>query len=213
VTQPANADLVVALSGFDAAVEVGIGGRTALAGALGDAGTSVVAVDLDRDRVGDVPGSVAFVAADIHNLATAESPAKELVRNAEGTNDPGGVGDVLDPASVDDATDPTGVGDATDVDPAVPGAFDLVYARNLPAELQRPTVELAARLDAVPAFTTLGFEEPVVDVARRTVGDDTLYVASDGVGGVGGNDGVDSDDGNDGGRDAGPLGRGGPTRR
>ncbi|WP_418280509.1 UPF0146 family protein [Halorubrum sp. DTA98] len=55
--------------------------------------------------------------------------------------------------------------------------FDAVYGLNLPAELQRPTVETARRLDAACAFTTLGFEEPVVPVRRRSLTEGTLYVA------------------------------------
>jgi uncharacterized UPF0146 family protein len=62
-------------------------------------------------------------------------------------------------------------------------AADAVYACHLPAELQRPTVALADRLDAVCVFTTLGFEEPVVPVRRRSVEGGALYVARDGGGG------------------------------
>ena len=62
-------------------------------------------------------------------------------------------------------------------DLSLPRAPEVVYACNLPAELQRSTRRLAARTDAVCAFTTLGFEEPVVPVRRRhAVGSDTLYV-------------------------------------
>lgn len=53
---------------------------------------------------------------------------------------------------------------------------EAVYARNLPAELQVPTRELARRVDADCLFTTLGFEEPVIPVDRRRLGDDVLYV-------------------------------------
>ena len=56
-------------------------------------------------------------------------------------------------------------------------AIDAVYACHLPAELQRPTVALADRLEAVCVFTTLGFEEPVVPVRRRSVEGASLYVA------------------------------------
>ncbi|WP_058367296.1 UPF0146 family protein [Haloparvum sedimenti] len=66
---------------------------------------------------------------------------------------------------------------------ALPRAPGVVYACNLPAELQRPTLRLAERLDAVCAFTTLGFEEPVVPVRRRhAVGSDTLYVVRGRIG-------------------------------
>lgn len=54
---------------------------------------------------------------------------------------------------------------------------EAVYGRNLPAELQRPTRRLARRLEADCLFTTLGFEEPVVRVERRRIGEDVLYVA------------------------------------
>lgn len=56
--------------------------------------------------------------------------------------------------------------------------FDAVYARNLPAEIQRPTVELADRLDAACRFTTLGFEEPIVPVRRLSTAEGvTVYAA------------------------------------
>lgn len=155
---PSVADeLVAALSGFDAALEVGIGRRTTAASQLADGGTNVVAIDVDGDAVGAVPESVAFAEADVRDLAEAPDPVAELQSRVveEGSDS--------DPSSLT----------------TVPPEFDLVYALNLPAELQRPTVALAERLGAVCAFTTLGFEEPVVDVERRTVGSDTLYVASD----------------------------------
>ena len=157
---PSVADeLVAALSGFDAALEVGIGRRATAARQLAAAETSVVAIDVDDDAVGDVPESVAFTAVDVRELAEAADPVAKLrVRMAE---------------------DDEAVAGSGDTKAGVPPGFDLVYALNLPAELQRPTAELARRLDAVCAFTTLGFEEPVVDVARKTVGTETLYVASD----------------------------------
>lgn len=159
VSQSVADELVAALSGFDAALEVGIGRRTTAASQLAAAGTSVVAVDVDSDAVGDVPESVAFAEADVRELAGAGDPIAELRSHAtEGASD-------------SDTASPTPT--------SPPHEFGLVYALNLPAELQRPTVALADRLDAVCAFTTLGFEEPVVDVTRKTVGSDTLYVASD----------------------------------
>lgn len=54
---------------------------------------------------------------------------------------------------------------------------EAVYGRNLQAELQRPARTLARRIDADCLFTTLGFEEPVIPVERRRVGEDVLYVA------------------------------------
>jgi len=65
----------------------------------------------------------------------------------------------------------------TQLDPAISRAtVDAVYARRLPAELQGPTVALARRLDAACVFTTLGFEEPIVSVERRTLARETVYV-------------------------------------
>jgi uncharacterized UPF0146 family protein len=61
--------------------------------------------------------------------------------------------------------------------PPSPYRVDAVYALNLPAELQRPTRDVARAVGADCLFTTLGFEEPVVPVARESVGRETLYVA------------------------------------
>lgn len=169
VGQSVDAALVAALSRFAAALEVGIGRRTTAAAQLADAGATVVAIDVDSGAVGEsdtigdggavgnIPENVAFVEADVHDLAGEPDPVAALRQRVDGN------------ATVSDAD--------MHADATVPPAFDLVYAVNLPAELQRPTVELAETLDAVCAFTTLGFEEPVVDVERRTVGSDTLYVA------------------------------------
>ena len=54
---------------------------------------------------------------------------------------------------------------------------DAVYGLNLPAELQRPVLDVARAVGADFLFTTLGFEEPVVPVERESVGRETLYVA------------------------------------
>ncbi|SEO52664.1 hypothetical protein SAMN04487948_10378 [Halogranum amylolyticum] len=56
---------------------------------------------------------------------------------------------------------------------------DAIYALNLPAELQRPTRDVARRVDAEFVFTTLGYEEPTIPVRRETVGRETLYTAVD----------------------------------
>ncbi|WP_119817418.1 UPF0146 family protein [Halalkaliarchaeum desulfuricum] len=53
---------------------------------------------------------------------------------------------------------------------------DAVYARNLPAELQRPSLELARRVGADLLFTTLGFEAPVIPVERDHLDGGVLYV-------------------------------------
>lgn len=61
--------------------------------------------------------------------------------------------------------------------PGDPYDADALYGLNLPAELQSPARDVARAADADFLFTTLGFEEPVVPVARETVGAETLYVA------------------------------------
>jgi hypothetical protein len=53
---------------------------------------------------------------------------------------------------------------------------DAVYGLNLPAELQRPARDVTHAAGADFLFTTLGFEEPAIPVARETVGGETLYV-------------------------------------
>ena len=157
--------LVDALATHDRLVEIGIGDRPSVARALARRGCHVVAVDIS-------PGEDALAAA----------------REARDTAVPGSLrvrrGDVL--ALADDGPDP--VIDDTADGPLADGdgvAVDAVYACHLPAELQRPTVAFARRLGAACAFTTLGFEEPVVPVTRRALGDAVLYVArDDGPGGV-----------------------------
>jgi len=67
--------------------------------------------------------------------------------------------------------------DLLDPDLDVYRGADVVYARNLPAELQRPTHEIAATVDARLSFTTLGAEEPVVRVQREALPGETLYRA------------------------------------
>jgi hypothetical protein len=54
---------------------------------------------------------------------------------------------------------------------------DAVYALNCPAELQSAARDVAHAAGADFLCTTLGFEEPVIPVARETVGAETLYVA------------------------------------
>jgi uncharacterized UPF0146 family protein len=66
----------------------------------------------------------------------------------------------------------------------------LLFARNLPAELQGPAASLATRVDAPLYFTVLGAEEPIVPVERESVREGTLYRA---IGGPG--DGVTLPDG------------------
>jgi len=154
VVSPSRRALVDELAAHDRLVEVGVGNRPAVARALAERGSRVVAVDID-------PGERTLAAA----------------RAAEGEGAEGSLrarrGDVL--ALADAGTGERDAGPLADVD----GPVDAVYACNLPAELQRPTVALAERLNAACAFTTLGFEEPVVPVRRRSVGGTPLYVARD----------------------------------
>jgi hypothetical protein len=67
--------------------------------------------------------------------------------------------------------------DTLDGHPGAPYDADALYGLNLPAELQSPARDVAHAAGADCLFTTLGFEEPVVPVARETVGGETLYVA------------------------------------
>ena len=60
---------------------------------------------------------------------------------------------------------------------ADPGAVYLspvIYARRLPAELQRPLRTVAERVGARWLFTTLGFEEPIVRTRRQRLADGTV---------------------------------------
>jgi len=67
--------------------------------------------------------------------------------------------------------------DIVDPDPSVYADADAVYARNLPPELHRPTLEAARDADADFLFTTLGGDQPAVPVERKTIESGTLYVA------------------------------------
>ena len=67
--------------------------------------------------------------------------------------------------------------DVTDPDVAVYENAEAVYALNLPPELHRSLLEIARKVDADCYFTTLGGDEPAVEVRPRTVGRDTLYRA------------------------------------
>ena len=161
---PSERALVAALDPYERPIEVGVGRRPDVARALADRGREVVAFDIEvsedaRDAAAAIrtssAGSLRVVAADVTALATAGGD--RLIRDALG----------LDASNEDER-------DASNASTGV----DAVYARNLPAELQRPTVALAERLDAACLFTTLGFEEPVVDVRRRSTESETVvYVA------------------------------------
>jgi uncharacterized UPF0146 family protein len=67
----------------------------------------------------------------------------------------------------DDVTDPT---------VSVYADAEALVARNLPPELQRPTAELADRVDADFLFTTLGGDPATVPVRRETLAGETLFV-------------------------------------
>ncbi|ELZ59127.1 MULTISPECIES: UPF0146 family protein [Halorubrum] len=160
---PSERALVDALDRYERLIEVGVGRRPGVAIALADRGREVVAVDVAvsdaaRDAASETweagGGSLRVVAADVTALATDDDRA---VGRALGLD-------------ADECGDGADASDATRV--------DAVYARNLPAELQSPTVALAGLLDADCLFTTLGFEEPVVEVRRRSAGSGTVvYVA------------------------------------
>lgn len=155
--------LVDALDPYDRLIEVGVGRRPSVARALAERGREVAAFDVAvseaaRDAAKTrTPrgGALRVVAADVTALATADG--ERAVRRALGIG----------------ASDESG-GEPSDAAAGV----HAVYARNLPAELQRSTVALAERLDAACLFTTLGFEEPVVGVSRRATESGTVvYVA------------------------------------
>ena len=65
--------------------------------------------------------------------------------------------------------------DVTDPELAVYEDADAVYALNLPPELHRSIREVARKVDVNCYFTTLGGDEPAVEVCPQTVGQDTLY--------------------------------------
>lgn len=151
---PSERALVAALDPYARLIEVGVGRRPDVARALADRGREVVAVDVD----------VSAAARDAATEVEAAGGGSLRVVGADVT-------------ALATADDDRAIRDALGLDASESG-FDAVYARNLPAELQRPTVALAERLDAACLFTTLGFEEPVVDVRRRSMEAGTVvYVA------------------------------------
>ena len=174
---PSGRALADALDGYGRLIEIGVGRRPGVARALAERGCEVIAVDIEvgeaaREAASETPasgeGTLRVVTADVTTLAAADDRAvwRALGLDADGRDD-----------GADRRDDG---GDARDGGGNAPNAtgVDAVYARNLPAELQRPTVALADRLDAACLFTTLGFEEPVVDVRRRTTASGTVvYVA------------------------------------
>ena len=141
------------LARYDRLLEVGVGNRPGVARSLAERGREVVAVDVAL-------GARALAAADETDAASVAGSLRAVE------------GDVLALAErAGDEAEPPGWLTAADV--------DAVYACHLPAELQRPTVALADRLDAACLVTTLGFEEPTVPVRRRSLPGTTVYVARD----------------------------------
>jgi uncharacterized UPF0146 family protein len=152
---PSERALTAALAPYERLIEIGVGRRPEIARALADRGRDVVAIDID----------VSAAARE----AAAQGAAKSTEAAGEGSlrvaaADVTALATSNDERAVRDEIGPDAVGDGVDA----------VYARNLPAELQRPTVALAERLDAACLFTTLGFEEPVVDVRRRATESGTV---------------------------------------
>ncbi|EMA65163.1 hypothetical protein C461_15015 [Halorubrum aidingense JCM 13560] len=144
--------LVPELASHDRLLEVGVGNRPGVASALAERGADVVAIDVDV-------GERTRRAARAHSVsADADEGSLRAIE--------------ADVFALDEADD-AGINAGADA------RVDAVYALNLPAELQRPTAALAARLDADCLFTTLGFEEPVVPVDRRSLSGATLYVVRD----------------------------------
>ena len=156
---PQHDDLIDALERYDRLLEVGVGNRPGVARELAARGCTVLAIDIDPPSQSHERGGPETNADD----ETAAGDGTLVVRH----------GDVVTLAAADSAAQ---------LGPAISrSAVDAVYARRLPAELQRPTVALARRLDAACMFTTLGFEEPIVPVERRALARKTVYVVDDGA--------------------------------
>ncbi|WP_435095512.1 UPF0146 family protein [Halorubrum sp. N11] len=156
MVSPTRRALVNELAEHERLVEIGVGDRPGVARALTERGSRVVAVDVK-------PGD--------RTLAAARETENEAIDGSLRVRRE----DVLALAAGETERDADFFANA---DGRI--AIDAVYACHLPAELQRPTVKFAERLDAVCVFTTLGFEEPVVPVSRRSVEGASLYVARDG---------------------------------
>ena len=154
VVSPPRRALAEELARHDRLLEVGVGDRPEVARSLAERGREVVAID---------------VAVGERTLAAAQETEAVAVAGSLRAVE----ADVLALAAAraEDGVRRAGIRDE----------FDAVYACNLPAELQRPTVALAERLCAACLFTTLGFEEPTVPVRRRTLPETTVYVARDGT--------------------------------
>ncbi|WP_096390602.1 UPF0146 family protein [Halopenitus persicus] len=148
-------------------VEVGIGDRHDAARALANAGHDVIAIDVTER---DVPSGVRFIQADVHALADGSA---SLIDGSTSPVD--GAATTADDRGDDPSTPAVG-------DPSTP-AVDVVYARNLPAEIQPAAARFAGRIDAPLAFTTLGFEVPSPSLpptlVRRSAGSETVFVLAD----------------------------------
>ena len=66
--------------------------------------------------------------------------------------------------------------DVTDPERSVYAGADALFAQNLPEELHAPLARLARTVDAACLFTTLGGEQPLVNVGRETLPGETLFV-------------------------------------
>ena len=67
--------------------------------------------------------------------------------------------------------------DILDPELSVYADADAIYARHLPPELHRPTLEVANAAETAFLFTTLGGDQPSVPVERKTIQTGTVYVA------------------------------------
>ncbi|WP_277540034.1 UPF0146 family protein [Haloarcula laminariae] len=125
-------------------------------------------------------------------LVTRLSAVGSVVEIGVG-NRPGVAGELADRGVDVTATDirdrpvPDGVAfvrdDVTEPTLSVYRGADIVFARNLPPELQRPAARVARRVDADCWFTTLGGDPPVLSVEREQLpGGVTLYRVTDGPG-------------------------------
>jgi len=179
VKYPARDGLASALGRYDRLIEVGVGDRLDVAKALAAAGCDVVAIDIDVDV--DVDADAGARIGDVDTDVNTDTDTDTDTDADTTPPEPPAPPDVNTPNVC--VADVTAL--ATDSDPlaslrtrcvsAVPPAIDAVYARRLPAALQRPTARLAARLGADCVFTTLGFEAPVVSVTPHTLRETTLY--------------------------------------
>lgn len=67
--------------------------------------------------------------------------------------------------------------DLLDPDPRVYVDACAIVSRNLPPELQRPTVDLARAVDADLFFTTLGTDPAIVPAEPKTLKHGTVFVS------------------------------------